>query len=114
MKITFKITLVLTLESDGAITVTCRELPEFLTYGFSFDEALKNVKDAFIATLEIYGYSKRPLPDEIIVEQIDTVENLQIYDPKFTTISPKGRRRKDSHNLWFQAAMPASESQCAL
>ncbi len=114
MKVTFKITLVLTLESDGAITVTCRELPEFLTYGFSFDEALKNVKDAFIATLEIYGHSKRPLPDEIIVEQIDTVENLQIYDPKFTTITPKGRRRKDSHNLWFQAAMPASDSQYAL
>ncbi len=114
MKITFKITLVLTLESDGAITVTCRELPEFLTYGFSFDEALKNVKDAFIATLEIYGYSKRPLPDEIIVEQVDTFENLEIYEPKFTTVTPRGRRRKDSHNLWFQAAMSASDSQYAL
>ena len=114
MKITFEITLVLTLESDGAITVTCKELPEFLTYGFSFDEALKNVKDAFIATLQIYEYFKRPLPDEIIIEPVDTVEKLEIYEPKFTTITPRGRRRKDSHNLWFQAAMPASESQYAV
>ena len=62
------ITVRLNPESEGGYTVTCEELPELITDGHSVDEALNNVKDAFIATLELYEDLGRTLPDNIVHE----------------------------------------------
>ena len=48
-------------EEDG-YTVTCKELPELITYGETLDEALKNAEDAFNAVIEAYDELGRDLP----------------------------------------------------
>ena len=37
---------------EKGYTVTCKELPELITYGETLDEALKNAEDAFNAVLK--------------------------------------------------------------
>ena len=41
-------------EPEGGYTVTCKELPELITYGRTLDEALENAEDAFNAVVEAY------------------------------------------------------------
>lgn len=67
----YKIPLVLTPQPEGGYTVTSPLLPELVTEGNSLDESLENVKDAFIAVLELYQDLGRSLP-----------ENIQISDKK--------------------------------
>ena len=104
MKITFNVTIILEVDSDGHYLATCKELPEFLTDGNSFEEVLGNVPDALILTIESYQYMNQPLPAEIIVE------DLELSKPKFRTVTPKGRPKKDSDDLWLQAMMPVESS----
>ena len=58
-------------EPEGGYTVTCKELPELITYGRTLDEALENAEDAFNAVVEAYEEQGRELPDSII-------ENLEV------------------------------------
>ena len=51
-------------EEDG-YTVTCKELPELITYGQTLDEAFKNAEDAFNAEFEAYEELGRDLPESI-------------------------------------------------
>ncbi len=78
------ITVKLTPEPEGGYTVTCEELPELITDGNSVDEALNNVIDAFIATLELYEDLGRTLPDNIIQKS----KQEPIVHP-FQTLTPK-------------------------
>ena len=50
-----------TRESEGGYTVTCKELPELITYGETSDEALENAQDAFNAVVEAYEEQGREL-----------------------------------------------------
>lgn len=52
-------------EPEGGYTVTCKELPELITYGRTLDEALENAEDAFNAVVEAYEEQGRELPDSI-------------------------------------------------
>ena len=49
----YKLSIIATPEPEGGFTITCKELPELIT-GDSLDEAIENVKDAFMAVFEIY------------------------------------------------------------
>ena len=60
-----QITVILEEQPEGGYTVTCKELPELVTEGDSIDEALENVKDAFVTTLELYEDLGHPLPESI-------------------------------------------------
>ena len=51
-------------EEDG-YTVTCKELPELITYGITLDEAFKSAGDAFNAVFEAYEELGRDLPESI-------------------------------------------------
>ena len=53
------------IQSEGGYTVISKELPELVTEGDSIDEALENVKDAFVTTLELYEDLGHPLPESI-------------------------------------------------
>ncbi len=67
----YKIPLVLTPQPEGGYTVTSPLLPELVTEGDSLDESLENVKDAFVAVMELYEELGRSLP-----------KNIQISDKK--------------------------------
>ena len=97
--ITFRITLILKPQPDGVYTVNCKELPELITEGDSVKEALENAKDAFIATLELYGEYKRELPNGIF--QKDTISSK----PRFSTVTPS----EEISDLWFQAMLPSPD-----
>jgi predicted RNase H-like HicB family nuclease len=49
-------------ESNDGVTVTSPLFPEFLTCGQNLKEAMENLPDAIIATLELYRQEKKPLP----------------------------------------------------
>ena len=56
------LTIIATPEPEGGFTITCKELSELITVGDSLDEAIENIKDAFIAVCEIYQDTGRTLP----------------------------------------------------
>ena len=58
----FKVPLILEPQAEGGYTVTSPLLPELVTEGDTFDEAMTNVKDALLALIEIYEDQGRPLP----------------------------------------------------
>ena len=66
----YKIPLIFTPQPEGGYTVTSPLLPELVTEGDSFDEAMANVKDALAAVIETYRDLGRSLP-----------RNAQIQDP---------------------------------
>ena len=55
-------------QPEGGYTVTCPVLPELVTEGDTFFEALANVEDALAATVELYEIMGRDLPPEIFVD----------------------------------------------
>ncbi len=65
----YKVPIVLTPQPEGGYTVTSPLLPELVTEGDSFEEALENVKDALAAVIEVYQDMGRLLP-----------QNTQILD----------------------------------
>ena len=52
-------------QPEGTYLVTCPALPELITEGDTFFEAVGNVEDALAATIEIYHDTGRDLPAEI-------------------------------------------------
>lgn len=96
----YKLTIILTPQSEGGYMVTCEELPELLTQGDSVDEALENVKDAFSATLELYEDFGRSLPDCIQIIDKDTPHSM--LQPRFETMTPSLSFDGNSSSYWFQ------------
>ena len=58
----YKLSIIATQEPEEGFTITCKELPELITTGNFLDEAIGNIKDAFIAVCEIYQDTGRTLP----------------------------------------------------
>ncbi|MGH9839468.1 MAG: type II toxin-antitoxin system HicB family antitoxin [Blastocatellia bacterium] len=58
----YKILLVFSLQPEGGFTVTSPLLPELVTEGDTFDQALINVQDALAAVIEAYQDLGRTLP----------------------------------------------------
>jgi len=73
---TYKLPLLLESQREGGYTVTSPLLPELLTEGNSFDEAITNARDAFAAVLEIYQDLGKPLPAELTVRE--SAESVQV------------------------------------
>ena len=65
----YKLSIIATPEPEGGFTITCKELPELITVGDSLDEAIENVKDAFMAVFEIYQDTGRTLPESIKISE---------------------------------------------
>ena len=65
----YKLSIIATPEPEGGFTITCKELPELITVGDSLDEAIENVKDAFMAVFEIYQDTGRSLPESIKISE---------------------------------------------
>jgi antitoxin HicB len=61
----FKVPLVLTPQPEGGYTVTSPVLPELLTEGNTFEEAVGNVQDALKAVIETYEDLKKPFPSNL-------------------------------------------------
>lgn len=108
MKIIFRLTIIIDVQPDGYHLVTCKELPELLTGGLNFEEAKSNVLDAFVATLEIYEYAKRLLPEEIVVDS-NIIDKPP--EPLFKTIAPQNRPKKDSSHHWIQLTLPHEDNR---
>ena len=83
----YRISVILTRQQEGGYTVKCEDLPEFLTDGNSVDEALANVGDAFVATLELYSGLGRELPESIRVAK-DSPPNV-MKTVRFQTMTPR-------------------------
>lgn len=58
----YKIPLVFSPQPEGGYTVTSPLLPELITEGDTFDEAMANVQDALAAVIETYQDLGRTLP----------------------------------------------------
>ena len=68
MQMHYKLPLILTPQPEGGFTVTSPLLPELVTEGDSFEEALANVKDALAAVAELYEHLGRPLPKNAVIQ----------------------------------------------
>ena len=107
MKSQSTITITLMLEwIEDVYVVTCKELPELLTDGRTIDEAINNVADALVATLEIYHEMGRELPDGVVVAK---EEQEAITEPQIRTIEPEYEP-----NVWFRYDSPNNQEQYAL
>jgi antitoxin HicB len=65
-----KLPLVFEPQPEGGYTVTSPALPELLTEGDSFEDALENVRDAMAAVLEIDRDLRKSLPSDLAVVEI--------------------------------------------
>jgi antitoxin HicB len=63
----YKLPLVFEPQPEGGFTVTSPLLPELITEGDTFDDALENVRDAFAAVIEIYRDTGRGLPPDLMI-----------------------------------------------
>lgn len=61
-----RVPLVLSPQPEGGYTVTSPALPELVSEGDTREEALVNVRDAFIAVIELYQDLDKPLPVNLI------------------------------------------------
>ena len=62
MAAVYRLPLVFTPEPEGSYTVTSPLLPELVTCGHDFADALAHVEDALVAVIELYEDLGRPLP----------------------------------------------------
>jgi antitoxin HicB len=62
----YRVSLVLTPQTEGGYTVTSPALPGLVTEGDSVEEAVENARDALRATLELYEDSGRPIPPGVV------------------------------------------------
>ncbi|HET6878863.1 MAG TPA: type II toxin-antitoxin system HicB family antitoxin [Pirellulales bacterium] len=65
----YKLPLVFEPQPEGGFTVTSPLLPELITEGDSFEDAIENVRDAFAAVIEAYHDTGRTLPGELAVSR---------------------------------------------
>jgi len=68
----YKIPLVFSPQPEGGFTVTSPLLPELITEGDTFDEAMANVHDALAAVIETYHDLGRTLPPNIQLNDVDS------------------------------------------
>ena len=59
----YRLPLVLEPQPEGGWTITCPILPELITEADTLEEIAPNVADCLAAVIEIYEYTKKPLPD---------------------------------------------------
>jgi antitoxin HicB len=62
----FRIPLTLTPQPEGGYTVTSPRLPGLVTEGDSVTEALSNVEDALLATIELYEDTGNVFPADLV------------------------------------------------
>ena len=67
----YKLPLIFEPQVEGGFTVTSPVLPELITEGDTFDDALENVRDALAAVIEIYQDTGRVLPPGLMVSDQD-------------------------------------------
>jgi antitoxin HicB len=67
-----KLPLLLTPQPEGGYTVTSPLLPELVTEGDTIEEALNNVRDALLATIEAYQDLGKPLPTSVQIADISS------------------------------------------
>ena len=105
----FRITVILTPQPEGGYTVTCEELPGLVTEGDSVEEALENVEDAFVATLELYEDFGRSLPESIQVSD-DEGPSVQTVTPRLqSNASIHQDESVENSHLWFQKIVTGLE-----
>lgn len=68
----YKIPLVFSPQPEGGYTVTSPLLPELITEGDTFDEAMANVRDALAAVIEAYQDLGRTLPPNTQLNDVDS------------------------------------------
>jgi predicted RNase H-like HicB family nuclease len=60
----YQFTAIFERNEDGGYTVTVPSLPGCISEGDTFDEALKNIKEAIILYLEVMKKDKEKIKDE--------------------------------------------------
>jgi antitoxin HicB len=65
--VNYKLPLVFEPQPEGGFTVTSPLLPELITEGDRFDDALENVRDALAAVIEAYHETGRSLPPNMAI-----------------------------------------------
>lgn len=68
----YKIPLVFSPQPEGGFTVTSPLLPELITEGDTFEEAMTNVRDALEAVIEAYQDLGRNLPPNTQLNDVDS------------------------------------------
>jgi antitoxin HicB len=66
-RVYYKLPLLFEPQPEGGFTVTSPLLPELITEGDTFDDAMENVRDALAAVLEIYQDTGRALPPDLMI-----------------------------------------------
>ena len=111
----FRITVILTPQPEGGYTVTCDELPGLVTEGDSVEEALENVEDAFVTTLELYEDLGHSLPEGIQISDEEMPTAITSF--WFETMTPRAEPIFNEDEpianspFWFRATAPALESR---
>lgn len=68
-----KFTVVLSPEADGGYSVVCPAVPGCVSQGDSLDEALDNIREAILLSLEVRKEDGQPSPTEtpeLVAEEI--------------------------------------------
>jgi antitoxin HicB len=68
----YRLPLIFEPQPEGGFTVTSPLLPELITEGDSFDDALENVKDALEAVIEAYRETGKALPSGLTTADLMT------------------------------------------
>ncbi len=68
----YKLPLVFEPQPEGGFTVTSPLLPELITEGDTFDDAMENVRDALAAVIEAYQDLGRTLPQGLAISDQNT------------------------------------------
>lgn len=63
----YKLSLVVEPQPEGGFTVTSPLLPELITEGDTFEDALDNVRDALAAVIELYRDLGQSLPPGLMI-----------------------------------------------
>jgi len=63
----YKVPLVFEPQPEDGFTVTSLLVPELVTEGDTFDDALENVRDALAAVIEAYEETGKTLPPDLLI-----------------------------------------------
>ncbi len=65
-----KLPLLFDPQPEGGFTVTSPLLPELITEGDTFEDAMENVRDALAAVIEAYQETGRLLPPNLVISDM--------------------------------------------
>src|SRR5262245_50786908 len=91
----YKIPLVFSPQPEGGFTVTSPLLPELVTEGDTFDEAMANLRDALAAVIEAYQDLGRTLPPNTKLNDVDSAIWLETVWEDFE----KARDQRADHKF---------------